>query len=166
MLHECKSQSFSLFFFHECIYSCYIPIATLLSSQSSPHTAIHSILPSSSPLLWEGGASVGYHPTLAQQVTAGLGTSSPTEARQGSLVREIGSTGKQQSQGQIQLHWFGDLHEEQTTHLLYMCGDLGPAHAHSVVGGIVSGSPQWSRLVYSVGLPVEFWSPLCLQAFF
>jgi hypothetical protein len=35
---------------------------------------------------------------------------------------------------------------------------LGPAHAHSLVGGSVSGNPQGNRLVDFVGLPVEFLS--------
>ena len=39
----------------------------------------------------------------------------------------------------------------------------GPAHAHSLVGGPVSGTPQGYRLVDSVGLPVEFLSSLVHQ---
>lgn len=41
---------------------------------------------------------LGYQPTLAPEVTPGLGTSSPTEARQDSSLRGTGSIGKQQSQ--------------------------------------------------------------------
>jgi hypothetical protein len=37
-------------------------------------------------------------------------------------------------------------------------GNLGPAHVCSLVGGLVSESPQGSRLVDSVGLPEEFLS--------
>jgi hypothetical protein len=37
---------------------------------------------------------------------------------------------------------------------------LGPDHACSLVGGSVSGSPQGSRLVNSVGLLIESLSPL------
>ena len=42
----------------------------------------------------------GYHPTLTHQVDAGLGTLSPSEARQGYPVRGTGSTFRQQIQGQ------------------------------------------------------------------
>lgn len=45
--------------------------------------------------------------------------------------------------------------------ICYICAvALGPAHTHSLVGDSVSVSPQGSRLVDSVGLPVEFLSPL------
>jgi len=37
---------------------------------------------------------------------------------------------------------------------LHICY-LGPVHAHSLVGGSVSESRRWSRLVDSVGLFVE-----------
>jgi hypothetical protein len=47
---------------------------------------------------------------------------------------------------------------------LYICINvrvgLGSDHVCSLVGGSVSGSPQGSRLCDSVGLPVEFLSPL------
>ena len=45
----------------------------------------------------------------------------------------------------------GDLHEDQAAN---------PACVYSSVGGSVSETPQGSRLVDSVGLPVEFLSPL------
>ena len=54
------------------------------------HILLH-ILPSPSPLR---RGPLGYQPTLAHQVTSGLGTSSPTKARQGSPVKETGSTGR------------------------------------------------------------------------
>jgi hypothetical protein len=41
-----------------------------------------------------------YEPILAHQVTAGLGTSSPTEVSQCSSVRGMGSTGRQEIRGQ------------------------------------------------------------------
>ena len=50
-------------------------------------------------------ASHWYHCTLADQVSTGLGSSSPTEARQGSAAG--GTISKQQVQGQplLQLFW-------------------------------------------------------------
>ena len=42
---------------------------------------------------------------------------------------------------------------------LICAGDLDPAHACSLVGDSISGSPQGSRLVDSVGLLVESLSP-------
>jgi hypothetical protein len=43
-------------------------------------------------------------------------------------------------------------------HICYVCMGvvgLGPVHVWSLVGGLVSGSRQESRLVESVSLPVE-----------
>ena len=67
------------------------------------------------------GSILGKQHTLTPQVTAGLGTSSPTEARQGHPVRETGSRGRQQSQGKPLLQLLGDLHEDQAAYLLHMC---------------------------------------------
>jgi hypothetical protein len=45
-------------------------------------------------------------------------------------------------------------------HICYICAvGLRPASIYSLVGSLVSVSPQESRLVDSVGLPVEFLSP-------
>jgi hypothetical protein len=94
---------------------------------------------SPTPLLWERGGCPGYQPILAHQVTARLGTPFPTEARQGSPVRGLGSTGRQQSQGQPPVQLLADL----PTSTRYGGGGgwvVGPAHACSLVGGSVSGS--------------------------
>jgi hypothetical protein len=50
-------------------------------------------------------------------------------------------------------------------HIFYICawdevGELGPAHASSLVLGSLSGNPQELKLVDSVGLPVELLSSL------
>jgi hypothetical protein len=57
-------------------------------------------------------------PTLAHQVTAGLGTFSPTEARQGSPVKGTGSLGRQ-----LLLQLLRDSHQEQAAYLLHMSED-------------------------------------------
>jgi hypothetical protein len=44
-------------------------------------------------------------------------------------------------------------------------GALGPTHVCSLVGASVSGIPQGSSLIDSVGLHVEFLSPLGLRVF-
>ena len=51
----------------------------------------------------KGGGSPEYQPTLAHQVTAGLGTCPPPEASPGSPVRQTGSTAsKSQEQAPLQ----------------------------------------------------------------
>jgi len=52
---------------------------------------------------------------------AGLGISSPTEARQGSPVRGTGSTGRQQNQARSATTVVEVLHEDQAVHLLHRC---------------------------------------------
>lgn len=71
---------------------------SFFSSQFYPYKS-HLLLSFSVTLLlreWE--ASLGYHPTLGHEVTAGLSTSSPTEAQPGTPFRGRGSKGRQQSQ--------------------------------------------------------------------
>ena len=77
-----------IFFFDLLIFSLYILIVV-------PHLFLHF------PIFYseKGKALLGYQPIVAHQVTAELGTSSAMEARQGSPVRGIRSTGRQQSQG-------------------------------------------------------------------
>ena len=58
--------------------------------------------------------------TLAHQVTAGIGESFPTEARQGSSVRGTGSKNRQQIHGQLQFQLFGDQHEVHAAYLLHL----------------------------------------------
>lgn len=79
------------------------------------------------PPLRRGEVLCGYQPTLVPQVMAGLGTSFPSDARQGSPVRRTGSTGRQQSQGKSSTPVVRYLHEDQAVHLLHMCRGLGPA---------------------------------------
>jgi hypothetical protein len=45
-------------------------------------------------------------------------------------------------------------------HICYICiGGLGPSHAFSLVGGLISVRPYRPRLVGSVGLPVVSLTP-------
>jgi hypothetical protein len=91
-----------------------------LSSQFPLHMAPPPYHPSTSPLR-RGRFFPGYQPTLAPQVTAELGTSSPFKGRQGSPVRGTGSIGRQQSQGKSPCQLLGDQYEDQAVHLLHMC---------------------------------------------
>jgi hypothetical protein len=95
------------------ILSRYTPITHTL-----PWTPLSNIAPAphSSPFSSE---YPGYHPPLAQ-VTAGWGTSFPTEARQGGSVRGTGSTDRQQSQGQPLLH--GGRTWKTHPHICYIMG--------------------------------------------
>lgn len=66
--------------------------------------------------------------SLEHQGEVGLSAFSPTEARQGISARGKGSKSKQQNQRQLTLQLLGDTLEEQTAHLLLMCGELLNAH--------------------------------------
>jgi hypothetical protein len=101
-----------------------------------------------------------YQSILAYLVTAGLDTSSPTKARQGSPVKGGGSTGRQQSQGQPLFQLLGELHEDKAAHLLHMCRRPRSSPVYSLFGGSDCGRPPGSRSVDSDGLLVETLSPL------
>ena len=109
---------------------------------------------------WEGGRGRGaYHPTLAHQITAGLGTCFPTEARKGSPFRRTGLIGKKQVQGQLLFQFWGDLSEDQVAHLPHVCVAGGWVDRSSpwtfLIGDSVSESPQGYSVVDTVGCPVE-----------
>jgi hypothetical protein len=115
--------------FHHFIYSLHI-----LITASLPIPFSHSPSLQPPPLSCKKReTSPGYHPTLSHQFTSGLVTSL-TEARQGSLVRGIESTNRQQSQGQ-------HLHEDQAAYLPYTC-EGGGSSIQLLVGGSVSGSQE------------------------
>ena len=77
---------------------CFILFVSFISSLFIPHT---ESLPSSLSTSLSGWASPCYPSHPAHQLTARLGTSSPTEARQGgSPVRETESTDRRQIPGQ------------------------------------------------------------------
>lgn len=96
------------FFISLFIYARYI----LIAAPSSSWFPLTQPLPRSSPPLplRRGRPTPGYQPILGHQVTPGLGTFSPIEARQGGLVR-TGFTGRQLSQSKPQSM---DSHEYQT----------------------------------------------------
>jgi hypothetical protein len=107
--------------------------------------------------------SPGYCPNLTHQVTEKLGAFSPTEAsKAASPVRGMRSIGKQQILEQPLLQLLGDLHEDQAAHLLHKCrvGVLSVQTMLALWLVIQSQSPQWSKLVDSVGLLVESLLPL------
>jgi hypothetical protein len=96
------------------IYSFYILIAASPLLLFFPLT--HPSLIPSLLFLWEGG-----HPWVPiAPSTVGLGASFPTEARQGGLVRGMGSTGRQQIWVQPRSSCWGT-HMETTPHIYYMC---------------------------------------------
>ena len=102
----------------------FIHSLTLCHNHNPPHTHLVIPLHSSSsqptiPFISENGeVSSGYQLTLTTQVTAGLGTSFPTETNQESPVRVTGFTGRQQSQNKPPLQLLGDLHEDQAAYML------------------------------------------------
>ena len=98
------------------IHSFYIPVAAPFPLSPPDIPFLHRL--SISPLRRDPP----YQPILEHQVTAGLGTSSPTEAKQGSPVRGTGSTGRPQSQGQPPLQLLEDPQEDQDVYLLHVLG--------------------------------------------
>jgi hypothetical protein len=134
-----RGPGFYSFFFppHYFVYLLYIPIeapAPLSALFIDPHSPYCPSLSAS-----RRGNPSWLQTHLAPQVTARLGTASPTEARQDSPVRGTGSTDRQQSQGKLLLQLLGDLHEDQAAQLLHMCnkgwgwGCLEPLYAFWLV---------------------------------
>ena len=127
--------------------SLYILITASLSSQSLlPHgpysCPLHSGMRGRKYLS-------GNQLTLPPQLTASLGASFPTEARQGSPAKGAVPTGRQQSQEQNLFQLLGDQHEDQATHLLYLASAVLLLDiVCSLDVGSVSGSPQVSLLVF------------------
>jgi hypothetical protein len=93
------------------------PLPPLLPVPPSPSF----FLSSSTPFLLRKGSwgSHGYQSSLVYQIAVELGTSSPTEARQGNPAKGKGSKGRQQSQRQPLLLLLV-LHEDQAVQLLHM----------------------------------------------
>jgi hypothetical protein len=134
------------FFFSFFIYSLYIlvtaPLPPLLlvppsqiapptnSSSSSQRRGTHTPPHPTPP------RCLGYLPTLGHQLTAGLSTSSPTEAWPGRPAKGRESSGRQQSQRQPLLQLLGDPHEDQAAYLLQMCS--GPRSSPKMLFKIIN----------------------------
>ena len=88
------------------VYSLYIPFTAPLLS--SPVSILQIPYPLPFLLSSEKGSPLLYHPTLKYLVTAGLGTSFPTEAQPGNPG--IGND-KEQRLSQLPFHWLEDWHE-------------------------------------------------------
>lgn len=165
----------ALFFVNQCwgrampyLYSMYLFIPSFIhfsscsQSPSPPSITPHTVPPISWPLyLWTGWGlsrvpSLLWHLKSVQHV----GASSLTEARQSRPVKGQDS----QSHNRFRLSpcsscW--GTHMNPKLHLSYICVEgLGPALACSLIGGLVSRSPQEYRLNDSKGLLMEFLSPL------
>jgi hypothetical protein len=88
------------------------------------------------------------------QISGSLGVSSTTKTGQGiPIVKYIQHTG---TAFEIAPVPDGPSFTSNT----YEQGGLGQFHVSSLIGGSVSESPQGSSITDSIGLPVEFLSPL------
>jgi hypothetical protein len=105
-------------FIHSFIHSLYIQISATPLFPVSPHKAPSPIPPYPLSLrrLWSP-LCLHHQLTLTPHVTAGLGTSSPTEA---SPFRGTGSTGRQLSQGKPLLQLLGT-HMKIKLHICCIC---------------------------------------------
>lgn len=103
-----------------CLFVCFTVRPHTPTSSCSPRGQLLPQFPSL--LLWEEGCShTGYFPTLAQQVTAGLGTSLPTNAhtRKSSSKNRFHRQSTVLGTGLNQL--FRDMEENWAAHLLHVC---------------------------------------------
>lgn len=114
-------------------------------------------------LFWTGEGSPGYLRTLAYQVSVRLGTSSLTEARQGSPSRRTFPTKGNSFWASPHSICSGPTRRQSCTSTTYVLGDLGPAPACSSVFGSVSKSPQGPRLSWLCwsfcGVPISLEGP-------
>lgn len=114
------------------------------------------------PPLRRGEVLCGYQPTLVPQVMAGLGTSFPSDARQGSPVRRTGSTGRQQSQVNPSSSCWGTRMKSRP-HICYIyAGDLGPALVCST--GFVM-KPKFSLSLYPFSIYTYMYMYICMYTY-
>jgi hypothetical protein len=94
---------------------------------------------------WEHPLGIIYSlPTPPAEHTS---SHSPTEARQGGLVRGMGSTGRQQIQGHPLLQLLGDWPLDQAALLLHMCEGPGSSPCSLFGWWFSLWRPQGSRIV-------------------
>lgn len=89
------SQNHDTLFIDLFTNSLYIPISTLISSQSPLQTHLFLSFPPSH-LFWKGSSFLGYHHTLTHEITSRLVTPSLAEARQGNSASRTQFTNRQQ----------------------------------------------------------------------
>jgi hypothetical protein len=137
-----------LILLHLFIYSLYTPVSasTPTSTPScsfSRHSSISfSFAKEDPPLSPHTLSPHSPHLTQAHQVTEELWTFSPTEATQGSPVRGMESTSRQATNSGRVPASVVRTQMKTRLHIFYTCAaGIGPACAHSLVGGSVSGSP-------------------------
>jgi hypothetical protein len=135
-----------MFFKSLFIYSLYIPISAPPLLSESSHEDPPAIPP---PFSSErGSAPLGITPPplwhIMRQFTAWRGASFPTETRQGSPERGMGSIGRHQIQRQPLCQLLGDPHEDKL-HICYICGGLH--------GGWLGPACGCSLVVQSLGVP-------------
>ena len=103
-----------------------------------------------------------YHSTPVPQISAGLDTSSPTEARPGRQVRETGSTSRQQNQGKPPLQLLG-YYKKTKLHIYFMCAwGLGSVlYAFWLVAQPLRASESPGYLTWLIFLwsPYSHWVP-------
>ena len=133
------------FFFKIKFIHLFIHFATqyqsFLSSSSPSHKYSHIPFRRGSPALC---VNPTLHHFTSHRVAAGLGTSSPAEARPGCLFRGAGSTGRHIGSRLRDSPYSSCWGTHMKTKLLicYICaGGLGPACVRSFVGDSVSKGP-------------------------
>jgi hypothetical protein len=104
-----------------CLFIHFIPDHCSLSHPAHTHTVPPpTLLPFSFERM---KAPLAYYPTLVNQVSVELGKTSPTEARQGSPVREhIPQTGNSFRDSPL-LQLLGISHKDHAAYLLHICGE-------------------------------------------
>lgn len=102
-----------------------------------------SVPTSLSFLLWNSAPPPSYISTMIHQVSAGIGASSPTEARQGQPCWGRDFTVRHQLWRQSPNQLLGHSNGDRAVYLLHCPGSLGPAHVCSS-GEITIVTSSWT----------------------